>query len=112
MKCGECMRGRRFAHGSVYCVLYGVIISVGHECGLKGGRKRDVTVQGLRGPERRVPWKVRTIQGLRRGKRKAAGLASPDERKPKGVKSFLEEWQGVGLSATGNKQAAPDPAAG
>ena len=41
MKCGECVRGRRFAQGSVFCVMYGVIISEDHECGLEGGKRHE-----------------------------------------------------------------------
>lgn len=41
MKCGECVRGRRFAQESVFCVMYGVIISEGHECGLEGGKRHE-----------------------------------------------------------------------
>lgn len=41
MKCGECVRGRRFAQGSVFCVMYGVIISEGHECDLEGGKRHE-----------------------------------------------------------------------
>ena len=43
MRCSvtECESGRRFAAGSVYCRVYGMIIREGHECRLKGARQRD-----------------------------------------------------------------------
>ena len=41
MKCKECPEGRRFATGSTYCILYGIIISDTHECELEGGRRHD-----------------------------------------------------------------------
>ena len=41
MRCAECRRGRRFAVGSVYCRLYGMIIREDHECGMKGGLRRE-----------------------------------------------------------------------
>lgn len=41
MTCGRCPEGRRFAEGSTYCVLYGMIIRDGHECKLEGGRRND-----------------------------------------------------------------------
>ena len=45
MKCRECARGKRFAEGSVYCILYGMIIREGHECERAGflqrGRDED-----------------------------------------------------------------------
>ena len=41
MKCSECGNGRRFAAGSVYCRVYGMIIRKDHECRLKGAKQRD-----------------------------------------------------------------------
>ena len=41
MKCRECHQGRKFAEGSVYCRIYGMIIREDHECGQKGGRPRE-----------------------------------------------------------------------
>ena len=41
MTCGRCPEGRRFAVGSTYCVLYGIIISDKHECTLEGGKRHD-----------------------------------------------------------------------
>ena len=41
MKCKDCPDGRRFAVGSTYCVLYGIIIRDEHECTLEGGKRHD-----------------------------------------------------------------------
>ena len=41
MKCKNCPEGRRFAEGSTYCVLYGMIIRDEHECIREGGRRHD-----------------------------------------------------------------------
>ena len=41
MKCRDCPEGRRFAEGSVNCILYGMIIREDHECTLEGGRRHD-----------------------------------------------------------------------
>ena len=41
MICGRCPEGRRFATGSTYCVLYGIIISDTHKCTLEGGKRHD-----------------------------------------------------------------------
>lgn len=43
MKCRNCPEGRRFAEGSTYCVLYGMIIRDEHECKREGGRRHDGT---------------------------------------------------------------------
>ena len=43
MICGRCPEGRRFAQGSTFCVLYGIIISDKHECTLEGGKRHDRT---------------------------------------------------------------------
>ena len=40
MKCRECRQARRFAQGSVFCLIYGMIIRDKHECGRKGGEPR------------------------------------------------------------------------
>ena len=39
MKCKQCPEGRRFARGSVECLLYGFIIREDHE-GMREGCKR------------------------------------------------------------------------
>lgn len=41
MKCGKCPEGRKFAKGSVYCILYGMIIREDHICTLEGGQRHD-----------------------------------------------------------------------
>ena len=41
MTCGKCPEGRRFAIGSVYCLLYGIIIREEHECKRIGGTRHD-----------------------------------------------------------------------
>ena len=41
MTCGRCPEGRRFATGSTFCVLYGIIIRDTHECTREGGRRHD-----------------------------------------------------------------------
>ena len=41
MKCRNCPEGRHHMSGSVYCVLYGIIIDEKHECTREGGRRHD-----------------------------------------------------------------------
>ena len=41
MRCRDCPEGRRFAKGSVECILYGMIIREEHECTLEGGKRHD-----------------------------------------------------------------------
>lgn len=41
MKCKQCGQGKRFAHGSVYCIHYGMIIREDHECTGEGARIRE-----------------------------------------------------------------------
>lgn len=41
MKCKDCAEGRRFAPGSTYCILYGMIVSDEHECTLPGGERSE-----------------------------------------------------------------------
>jgi len=43
MKCKNCPEGRRFARGSVNCILYGMIIRENHECIRKGGKQHEGT---------------------------------------------------------------------
>ena len=40
--CGTCANGRRFAEGSTYCILYGMIIRDSHECTRGGWTERDL----------------------------------------------------------------------
>ena len=61
MTCRECRKAKRFAPGSMYCLLYGIIIREDHEGNLKGcedddgdpdlrGKGTDGTeIQGKRG---------------------------------------------------------------
>ena len=61
MTCKECRKAKRFAPGSMYCLLYGIIIREDHEGNLKGcedddgdpdlrGKGADGTeIQGQRG---------------------------------------------------------------
>jgi len=51
MRCGDCPRGRFFAEGSVYCVLYGIIIRADHICRLPGGEKDGGTEDHRQGGE-------------------------------------------------------------
>ena len=41
MTCGKCPEGRRFAAGSVYCLLYGMIIRETHKCTRDGGNRHE-----------------------------------------------------------------------
>ena len=41
MKCKDCHQGRRFAEGSVYCRIYGMIIRESHECKREGWKIHD-----------------------------------------------------------------------
>ena len=40
MRCGKCRKARRYAIGSMYCTLYGIIISEEHNCDREGARPR------------------------------------------------------------------------
>lgn len=40
MRCSECRQARRFAHGAVMCILYGMIISENHECEREGQERK------------------------------------------------------------------------
>lgn len=40
MKCWACAEGKRFAEGTVFCVMYGIIISASHDCDREGARLR------------------------------------------------------------------------
>ena len=40
MRCWMCAEARRFTAESVYCVLYGIIITRNHECEREGARLR------------------------------------------------------------------------
>lgn len=41
MKCMDCHQGRKFAEGSVYCRIYGMIIREDHECTRDGWKIHD-----------------------------------------------------------------------
>ena len=41
MKCGKCRKARRYAIGSMYCTLYGIIISKTHEGTREGCKDED-----------------------------------------------------------------------
>ena len=41
MKCRDCPEGRRFAKGSVECLLYGMIMRDDYDCTLEGGKRHD-----------------------------------------------------------------------
>ena len=41
MHCRECAEARRFAKGSVYCILYGMIIREDYKCTLKGSKRHE-----------------------------------------------------------------------
>ena len=41
MTCKECRKAKRFAPGSMYCLLYGIIIREDHEGNLKGCEDDD-----------------------------------------------------------------------
>ena len=53
MKCKNCPEGRHHMSGSVYCVLYGIIIQEEHECTREGGRRHDRTGTAGDGEEQR-----------------------------------------------------------
>lgn len=46
MKCGRCPEGRRFARGSVECLLYGMIIREDHEGTREGCLQHDADDAG------------------------------------------------------------------
>ena len=41
MICKNCPEGRRYARGSVNCILYGIIIREEHECIREGGKRHE-----------------------------------------------------------------------
>ena len=41
MICGECPEGKHYMRGSVYCLLYGIIINEKHICTRDGGNRHD-----------------------------------------------------------------------
>lgn len=41
MICKNCPEGRRYANGSVNCIMYGIIIREDHECIRTGGKKHE-----------------------------------------------------------------------
>ena len=46
MKCGQCPMGKRYAKGSTFCKVYGMIVRDNHEGTMKGcleteGQRRD-----------------------------------------------------------------------
>ena len=41
MTCKECRKAKRYAPGSMYCLLYGIIIREDHEGNLKGCEEDD-----------------------------------------------------------------------
>ena len=41
MICKNCPEGRRFARGSIECLLYGIIINENHKCTREGGKRHD-----------------------------------------------------------------------
>ena len=41
MTCRECRKAKRFAPGSMYCLMYGIIIREDHEGNLKGCEEDD-----------------------------------------------------------------------
>lgn len=41
MKCGDCPEGQRHSKSSVFCPLYGIIISKDHDCEMEGGKQHE-----------------------------------------------------------------------
>lgn len=41
MKCRNCPEGKRYAKGSVNCILYGIIIREDHDCIREGGKRHE-----------------------------------------------------------------------
>ena len=41
MRCGDCPEGQRHSRQSVYCPLYGIIVSTDHKCELEGAKRHD-----------------------------------------------------------------------
>ena len=58
MKCGQCPTGKRYARGSTYCTLYGMIVSDGYE----GDKKGCAAVEGQR--EEKQPGETADMYGL------------------------------------------------
>ena len=50
MKCGKCRKAKRYAIGSMDCLLYGIIISENHE-GIREGCKDDEGYEYLHAEE-------------------------------------------------------------
>lgn len=53
MICKNCPEGRRFAKGSINCLLYGMIIRDMHECIREGGKRHDTDGTAGDGTENR-----------------------------------------------------------
>ena len=51
MKCGKCPEGRRYAEGSIFCTLYGIIIREDHEGTREGCLTHDGDPDLLRDSE-------------------------------------------------------------
>lgn len=68
MTCPECVYGRRFAEGSAYCRIYGMILSESHDCRLNGAVKRDGTEE--------EPY-IRKIKEVKPEEKKEGGGTAP-----------------------------------
>ena len=51
MNCKNCPEGRRFAKGSIDCLLYGMIIREDHECTREGGKRHETDGTAGDGPD-------------------------------------------------------------
>lgn len=54
MICKNCPEGRRYAAGSIYCILYGIYIRENHECIREGGKRHDGDADNGRGSQDRT----------------------------------------------------------
>ena len=45
MNCKKCQNGRRFAEGSIYCTLYGMIVREDHNGTRKGCEEADERIE-------------------------------------------------------------------
>lgn len=88
MICKNCPVGRRYAAGSIYCLLYGMIIRDDHECTREGG-KRHERYEGDPGEERKETglqedgWDAAdSLPGLLSGAGERSGIYGLEEEWP------------------------------
>ena len=82
MKCGKCRKARRYAIGSMYCTLYGIIISDTHEGPGRDARTKTDMKTCQRRSRRRATYSAWEKNGR---KIKKSGLTAATVSPQKGV---------------------------